>query len=142
MVTLPVRFRGGSLVVRNSDGGEEKFYGRGGKPGDMEWTAFMADCDHEIEPVQKGCRMSIAYGVYLRTFGTAEINPDPLIAPSDHFLDMVSPILNMSRGRKIAFYLNGDYGVNPGEILADSLVPDVSATVAMLSQYHADDRCS
>ncbi|KAH8101731.1 hypothetical protein BXZ70DRAFT_72160 [Cristinia sonorae] len=135
VVTLPVRFRGGSLVVKNADGIEEKFYGRGGKPGDMEWTAFMADCDHEIEPVQKGCRMSISYGVYLRTFGTAEINPDPLISPSDNFLDMVSPVLNMSRGRKIAFSLSGDYGVNPGEVLADSLVPDLKGGDSIL--YHA-----
>ncbi|TCD65304.1 hypothetical protein EIP91_002829 [Steccherinum ochraceum] len=135
LVTLPVRFRGGALVVRSMDGSEEKFYGRGGKPGDMEWAAFMADCDHEVEPVQKGCRMSISYGVYLRTFGTAEINPDPLISPSDNFLDMVSPILNMSRGRKVAFYLCGEYGVNPGEVLADSLVPDLKGGDSIL--YHA-----
>lgn len=125
-VTLPVRFRGGALVVRNQEGAEENFHGRGGKAGDMEWTAFMADCDHEIQPVSKGCRLTISYAVHLRTFGTAGICPDPLISPSDQLLDMVCPVLNMSRGRKIAFYLSGDYGVNPADVLADSLVPRVS----------------
>lgn len=125
-VTLPVRFRGGALVVRNMEGAEEKFFGRGGKSVDMEWTAFMADCEHEIEPIQKGCRMSISYAVFVKTFGPSGAQPDPLITPSDQFLDMVSPILNMSRGRRIGFHLTGDYGVNPGEVLAESLVPNVS----------------
>ncbi|KAH9829229.1 uncharacterized protein C8Q71DRAFT_718553 [Rhodofomes roseus] len=135
VVTLPVRFRGGSLVVRNGDSVEEKFFGRGGKGGDMEWTAFMGDCDHEVELVQKGCRVSISYAVQLRTFGPALIQPNPLITPSDRFLDLMSPILNMSRGRRIAFYLTGDYGVNPGQVLAESLVPYLKGGDSVL--YHA-----
>jgi hypothetical protein len=131
LVTLPVRFRGGDLVVRSPDGHEEKYHGRQGKPGDMEWTAFMADCDHEIEPVTKGCRMTISYAVHLRSFGPAAIQPDPLITPSDRFLDQLSPVLNLSRGRKIAFHLTCEYGVNPGEALAESLVPYVSVLMFM-----------
>ena len=126
LVTLPVKFRGGSLVVRSPDGSEEKFYGRGGKSGDMEWTAFMSDCDYEIQPVRSGCRITISYAVQLKSFGPAGLQPDPLITPSDQFLDKLSPVLNLSRGRSIAFYLTGEYGVNPGEVLAESLVPNVS----------------
>lgn len=126
IVTLPVRFRGGALVIRSPEGNDERFFGRGGKPGYMEWTAFMGDCSYEIEPVGKGARVTMSYGVHLRTFGPSGIQPDPLIAPSDQFLDTISPLLNMSRGRRVAFYLCGDYGVNPGEVLAESLVPDVS----------------
>ena len=126
LVTLPVKFRGGSLVVRNPAGAEERYYGRGGKSGDMEWTAFMSDCDYEIQPVRSGCRITISYAVQLKSFGPAGLQPDPLITPSDQFLDMLSPVLNMSRGRRIAFYLTGEYGVNPGEVLAESLVPSVS----------------
>lgn len=129
VVTLPVRFRGGALIVRDPDGNEERYHGRGGKDGDIEWTAFLADCEYEVETVQKGCRMFISYGVYLRTFGPSGLYPDPLIAPSDHFLDLLSPILNMNRGRKIGFYISNDYGVNPSDVLADTLVPLVSVTV-------------
>jgi hypothetical protein len=125
IVTLPVRFRGGALVIRDPDGREEKYFGRGGKNGDIEWIAFLPDCDYEIETVQKGCRMSISYAVFLRTFGPSGLSPDPLINPSDDFLDLVAPILNMSRGRKIAFYLTYDHSVNPAETLAESLVPQV-----------------
>lgn len=125
IITLPVRFRGGALIVRDPEGNQEKYFGRGGKNGDIEWTAFLPDCDYEVETVQKGCRMSLSYGVFLRTFGPAGANPDPLIHPSDDFLDLLAPILNMSRGRRIAFYANYDYQMNPAEVLAETLVPHV-----------------
>ncbi|EGO01339.1 hypothetical protein SERLA73DRAFT_106044 [Serpula lacrymans var. lacrymans S7.3] len=131
-VTLPVRFRGGGLVIRDAEGREEKYYGRGGKAGDMEWTAFLAECEYEVEPVQRGCRISISYGVHLKTFGPTV---DPLITPSEKFLDFLTPVLNMSRGRKIAFYLTQEYTVNPSEVLADSLVPHLKGNDSLL--YHA-----
>ncbi|KIY72072.1 hypothetical protein CYLTODRAFT_429157 [Cylindrobasidium torrendii FP15055 ss-10] len=137
-VTLPVRYRGGALVIRSDNVGvEEKAYGRGGKTGDMEWTAFLADCDYEIETVEKGCRLSVQYGVYLKTFGTGAVGSisEPLINPSDTILDLLSPVLNMSRGRNIAFYLQHEYGVNPAEVLAESLVPMLKGADSVI--YHA-----
>lgn len=133
VVTLPVKFRGGALVVRNVEGTEERFFGRAGKPGDMEWTAFMGDCDCEIEEVTKGARVTMSYAVQIRSFGPSGIQPDPLISPSDQFLDLISPILNMSRGRRVAFYLTGEYDVNPADVIADSLVPNVSVPTRELN---------
>lgn len=130
-ITLPVRFRGGTLVIRDIDRSEERYSGRGGKGGDMEWVAFLAECEYEVEPVNKGCKLTISYGVYPRTFGPAGAYPDPLIAPSANFLDLFSPILNTMRGRKIAFYLINDYGINPSEVLAESLVPYVSSELSI-----------
>lgn len=135
LVTLPVRFRGGDLVVRSPEGAEERYHARGGKVGDIEWTAFMADCNHEIEPVIKGCRLTISYAVHIKSFGPAAIQPDPLITPSDHFLDLLSPVLNLSRGRKLAFHLTNEYGICPGEALAESLVPYLKGGDSIL--YHA-----
>ncbi|KAG7445361.1 uncharacterized protein BT62DRAFT_191236 [Guyanagaster necrorhizus] len=126
-VTLPVRFRGGALIVRSdSTNAEERFTGKGGKNGDIEWTAFLADCDYEVEMVEKGCRLSILYGVYLKTFGTGVgvgVVAEPLVNPSDGFFDLLAPVLNMSRGRKVAFSLSHDYGVCPADVLAEYLVP-------------------
>ncbi|KAF4576214.1 hypothetical protein EYR40_000453 [Pleurotus pulmonarius] len=135
IVTLPVRFRGGALVVHDPEGGSEKYDGRGGKSGDIEWTAFVADCDYEVETVTKGCRITLTYGVYLKTFGPSGLNPDPLINPSDNFLDLLSPIFNLARGRKIAFYIMNDYEVNPSEVLAEALVPELKGGDSVL--YHA-----
>ncbi|KAJ3765846.1 hypothetical protein FB446DRAFT_431266 [Lentinula raphanica] len=133
-VTLPVRFRGGSFIVRDAEGYEEKYFGRGGKSGDMEWLAFSADCEYEVEPVTKGCRIQILYGVYLKTFGPTGVT-EPLINPSDKFLDLMSPVLNMSLGRRIGIYITNDYGVNPSEVLAESLVPMLKGGDSVL--YHA-----
>ncbi|KAI0318665.1 hypothetical protein OF83DRAFT_1056438 [Amylostereum chailletii] len=135
LVTLPVRHRGGALRVRTAEGEQETYHGRGGKAGHMDWVAFFSDCEVEVEPVQKGCRITIAYAVHLRSFGPAGVAPDPLITPSDEFLDNIAPVLNIMRGRMLAFHLTGDYGVNPGEVLAESLVPYLKGGDSVL--YHA-----
>ncbi|EPQ50762.1 hypothetical protein GLOTRDRAFT_66433, partial [Gloeophyllum trabeum ATCC 11539] len=135
VVTLPVRFRGGNLVVRDAEGNPEKFHGRGGKVGDMEWVAFLSDCDYETETVEKGCKVCISYAVYVKSHGPSGLTPDPLITPSIQFLDLLIPILNVTRGRQIAFYLTGEYGVNPAELIADSLVPNLKGGDSLL--YHA-----
>ncbi|KAG6852284.1 hypothetical protein C0991_001346 [Blastosporella zonata] len=133
IITLPSRFEGGTLVVHNHDGIQERYIGRGGKIDEIEWTAFLPDCDYEIEPVQRGCRISITYGVFLRSFGAGA--PDSLIRPSDDYLDRLGSVLNLSRGRKIGFHLEFDYSVNPAESLADSVVPWLRGGDSLL--YHA-----
>jgi len=139
IVTLPVRHRGGALVIRDPDENEEIYHGggRGGAigVGHLEWTAILADCDYEVEEVTKGCRLTLSYAVYLRTFGPSGLQPDPLITPSDRFLDLVAPVMNVCRGRNIAFYLTGEYGVNPADVLAESLVPYLKGGDSLL--YHA-----
>ncbi|KAG6847954.1 hypothetical protein H0H93_004657 [Arthromyces matolae] len=133
IITLPSRFEGGALIVRSPNGLQEKYVGRGGTIEEIEWTAFLPDCEYEIEPVQRGCRISISYGVFLRTFGPN--GSDALIRPCDEYLDKLGSILNISRGRKIAFHLEFDYPVNPAESLADSVVPLLRGGDSLL--YHA-----
>ena len=135
IITLPVRFRGGALIVNAAEGGEERFQGRGWKNGQMEWVAYLSDCTAEVEAVQKGCRITLSYALHLKTFGPSGVAPDPLITPSDYFLDNLAPIFNMMRGRAIAFYLTGDYGVNPADVLAESLVPHVSTRRSRVSFF-------
>ena len=144
IITLPVRFRGGALIVNAPEGGEERFQqGRGSKSGQMEWVAYLSDCTAEVEAVQKGCRITVSYAIYLKTFGPSGVAPDPLITPNDYLLDNLVPIFNTMRGRMIAFYLTGDYGVNPADVLAESLVPYVSTNrVECDSSPHPFTTCS
>ncbi|KIY47461.1 hypothetical protein FISHEDRAFT_45220 [Fistulina hepatica ATCC 64428] len=135
LVTLPVRFRGGDLIIRDPEGNEDRYHGRGGKSGDIEWCCFLDKCEYEVAQVTKGCRISISYGMYMQTYGTAGVSPEPLIYPSDNLLDLLSPILNHSRGRSIAFYVAHDHGVNPSEVLAETLVPQLKGGDSLL--YHA-----
>ena len=50
--------------------------------------------------------------------------------PSEHFLDLICPVLNASRGQTIAFYLREQYGFSPAEVLAETLVPHVSINMS------------
>lgn len=131
IVTLPVRFRGGALKVCNPEGDEERFFPPAqfvGAQGEMQlpWTAFLADCEHEVEYVEQGSRMSIKYSIWMKTFGPVGQKPNPLITPHDQLLDALSPILNLSRGQRLGIYLTGKYDCSPADVLADSLVPSAS----------------
>ncbi|KAJ7155686.1 hypothetical protein C8R46DRAFT_1041042 [Mycena filopes] len=130
-VTLPVRFRGGALVIRDADGGQEERLATAAPTSDLEWTAFLGACEHEVEAVTKGCRISLSYAVFARSFGA----PEPLFTPSQPFLDLLPPVLQMSRGRKIAFLLAHDYDIDPSVSVAESLVPFLKGGDSML--YHA-----
>jgi hypothetical protein len=136
ILTLPVRFRGGALFVTSPEGGVERFQGRSGKSGQIDWVAYLSDCSTEVEPVQKGCRITISYGVHLKTFGPAGVSPDPLITPSDYILDNLAQVFNVMRGRTIAFYLTGEYNVSPADVLAESLVPYVSEAYSKHAWHH------
>jgi hypothetical protein len=129
LITLPVRFQGGELVVTHPEdslGTAERFRGRGGKAGDIEWTAFLADCSYRWEQVTQGCRMSLVYHVCLKSATSTETVPRPLIVPNDRFLDAMTPLFTRARGRKLGFYLSGSYNISPAEDLADSIIPQVS----------------
>lgn len=65
IITLPIRFKGGALAVHDLNGNQQKYYGRGRQPGDLEWVAFLSDCDYEVTPVTKGVRLMISYNILL-----------------------------------------------------------------------------
>jgi hypothetical protein len=140
IVTLPVRYRGGAIKVRDSSkaphGPEETFYANGGKDGVVEWIAFLPTCDYEVETIESGCRVFSTYGVYLPDAVPPHGNPVPSartsITPSDDFIDALSPILNIMRGYRIAFFLMHDYGVDPSEMVAEALVPRVCVSPSLL----------
>ena len=139
IITLPVRFRGGAIVVRDSEGREERFQGNGGKNGDIDWVALRNDCTYEVEPVDKGVQLSISYGVFIKSFGPTSPTADTLVTPTDKFFDLLSPILNLSRGKSIAFYLNYDYNVNPAEAIANVLVSQVRRCSTTPGQTGSND---
>lgn len=116
--------------MRDTQRREERFLSMGGKSGDLDWIALRSDCTYEIEPVQNGVSLAITYAVFVQSFGPATNNPDTLITPSDQFFNLLSPILNLSRGKTLGFYLNQDYISNPAEAVANTLVPQVGRSNA------------
>ncbi|KAJ2916229.1 hypothetical protein MD484_g4192, partial [Candolleomyces efflorescens] len=137
IITLPVHFQGGALIVREPSGAQERFITKSRGEGDLEWVAFLANCDYETEVVDKGYRVMISYGVYVRSFSPeGAIKFECLSVPTDAFFDALAPVMNLSRGRTVGFYLGNDYlGVNPSLVTADKLVPQLKAGDYLL--YHA-----
>ncbi|KDQ06759.1 hypothetical protein BOTBODRAFT_121049 [Botryobasidium botryosum FD-172 SS1] len=133
VVVLPVRFRGGAMIIRRN-GLEERFTPQA-KAGELEWTAFRSDCDQEVQRVESGYRMQVTWNVLLKTFGPGGLTPNPLIAPNPRLTDALVDILKRARGLRLGFYLSLDYGICPGDVLADSLVPRLKGADAVL--YHA-----
>nr|GAT51333.1 predicted protein [Mycena chlorophos] len=160
-ITLPVRFSGGALTIRDPlDGRTERLENTQSStqsaPGDLEWTAFLGECEYEVDVVTRGCRMSISYAVFAKPFGPApgpsaglaspapfvsgqqlpggidNQSTTPLFAPNQPFLDLLPPVLQLSRGRKIAFLLSHDYDVDASSVLAETLVPQLKGGDALL----------
>lgn len=132
MVTLPVHYRGGTLVIGN-EGKEERFYGRlGSKANELEWQAWRTNSDWEVQKVEKGHRVAMTWHVYQRSYGPSS---HPLMVPNDALLDALADLLNHGRGKNLGFFLSHEYGVSPSDVLADSLAPYLKGADAIL--YHA-----
>ncbi|KAJ7626052.1 hypothetical protein FB45DRAFT_922827 [Roridomyces roridus] len=140
-IGLPVRFRGGALVIRDTAGNIERLE-TAAPTNDLEWTAFLGECEYEVEPVTQGARVALSYAVFARSFAAAPelVMPSegvlaPLVSPSQPFLDLLPPVLQMSRGRKLGFLLSHDYDADPSALVAESLVPLLKGGDSLL--YHA-----
>lgn len=66
VVCLPVRFRGGRLVLTHDaatktfDWQSDGYYAKV-DPCQLEWAAFYGDVDHEVEPVTEGTRVTLTW---------------------------------------------------------------------------------
>ncbi|GAM24050.1 hypothetical protein SAMD00019534_072250 [Acytostelium subglobosum LB1] len=75
VLSLPCPHRGGDLVVNHS-GRDEVVSLENDSMSAIKWTAFFADCQHEVKPVTEGCRVCLVYNL-LRSGGTnVDINVD------------------------------------------------------------------
>ncbi len=87
IVALPNPFEGGHLVVRHGNT-KETFKFREAAKGDApSYVAFYADCEHEVEPVNYGFRLCLAYNLVLKatavqssTTTKSTARPGPLAA--------------------------------------------------------------
>lgn len=80
VVCLPLRFRGGRLVLRQGEstriyGWESDDYWRREEPCEVSWAAFYGDVDHEIEPVTDGTRATLTW--LLRSTAEHAVTPPP-----------------------------------------------------------------
>ena len=79
VVGLPSAHTGGELVIRFGGKEETVDFSKAASHFKIPYTAFFADCDHELKPVTSGYRVCLVYNL-VQPAGTTKIE-SPKIAP-------------------------------------------------------------
>ena len=74
IVALPSLHAGGELVIRHH-GREARLDLRCADVSEVAWAAFYADCEHEVLPIDSGCRLVLVYN--LRRTGRGRLPRPP-----------------------------------------------------------------
>ncbi|GAM24045.1 hypothetical protein SAMD00019534_072200 [Acytostelium subglobosum LB1] len=91
VLSLPCPHRGGDLVVNHS-GRDEVVSLENDSMSTIKWTAFFADCQHEVKPVTEGNRVCLVYNL-LRSGGTnvdINISSEPITQAFNQVFGLVS----------------------------------------------------
>lgn len=67
VVCLPSGFKGGNLLIRYNE--KETVFDWQKKRGDrkkIQWATFYSDCEHEIERIESGHRVTLTYNLYAK----------------------------------------------------------------------------
>ncbi|KAJ9193161.1 hypothetical protein DTO164E3_5523 [Paecilomyces variotii] len=80
VVCLPCEFKGGRLLVRH-DGQEVDFDWASASTSTVQWAAFYSDCEHEIETVTEGHRITLTYNLHVTEAVGLSLLPNPVIDP-------------------------------------------------------------
>jgi predicted 2-oxoglutarate/Fe(II)-dependent dioxygenase YbiX len=75
VIVLPSDSAGGELVVRHKER-SVRFDLRCEDPAEAVFSAFYADCPHEVLPVTAGCRLTLVYNLLRRGRGRAPLPPN------------------------------------------------------------------
>ncbi|MCZ2340670.1 MAG: 2OG-Fe(II) oxygenase [Bacteroidales bacterium] len=125
IVVLPNPFDGGRLIVRHNDNDERLSFQEAATGKNACFAVFFADCKHEVEKVQSGVRLVLAYNMVLTPQAneltknpTTSINPlteaiktwfvrqpaEPLVFALEHHYTQAGLSLDLLKGadRKLA----------------------------------------
>ncbi|KAK2734712.1 hypothetical protein FQN57_001482 [Myotisia sp. PD_48] len=82
VVCLPSPHAGGSLIVRH-EGKSITFDWDKRSASTIQWAAFYSDCEHEIERVTEGHRLTLTYNLYVSEPIGGALLPSPTLQPSN-----------------------------------------------------------
>ncbi|RAK82179.1 2OG-Fe(II) oxygenase [Aspergillus fijiensis CBS 313.89] len=84
VVCLPSQFSGGRLTVRHG-GQQSAFNWSESSQSAIQWAAFYSDCEHEIETITEGHRLTLTYNLYITQAPTAKIDASSLVLQPQSF---------------------------------------------------------
>ncbi|KAJ9302233.1 hypothetical protein DTO271G3_1099 [Paecilomyces variotii] len=80
VVCLPCEFKGGRLLVRHEEQSVD-FDWANASTSAIQWAAFYSDCEHEIETVTEGHRITLTYNLHVIEAVGLSLLPNPVIDP-------------------------------------------------------------
>ncbi|KAL2816979.1 hypothetical protein BJX63DRAFT_386943 [Aspergillus granulosus] len=114
VVCLPSKFTGGSLHVEHH-GHKITFDWSDKSDATIQWAAFYSDCEHEIETVTHGDRITLTYNLYV-TERPGELVPSPTAVIDPTTLSLYGWMKNrlardsfMQNGGILGFYCSHAY---------------------------------
>ena len=78
VVCLPAPFKGGKLTVQHH-GQVVEFDWSLKSSSAIQWAAFYSDCEHEIETITEGDRITLTYNLYVTESHAGSILESPLL---------------------------------------------------------------
>ncbi|KAF5234134.1 hypothetical protein FAUST_7785 [Fusarium austroamericanum] len=94
VVCLPVAHMGGKLALRH-DGQQVEFDWASQHPETIQWAAFLYDCEHDIQPITEGYRVTLTYNLLWTKFGPSSMAAYPNLVDqqSMHFYNSLETYL-------------------------------------------------
>ena len=81
IVVLPSKFKRGSLLVWEKDRPRRFDFGQARLEQAAEYVAFYADCEHEVERVESGVRVCLAFNLIVKPSGKRKRKPSDAADP-------------------------------------------------------------
>ncbi|OQD86871.1 hypothetical protein PENSOL_c084G03942 [Penicillium solitum] len=113
VVCLPSPFKGGNLIVQH-EGKQVTFDWSHQSASAIQWAAFYSDCEHEIETVTEGERITLTYNLYVTEPVGGSILPSLIVDPKSLSLhsflkELVVEPGFMKEGGAFGFYCSHAY---------------------------------
>ena len=116
VVCLPSPFKGGNMLVQSHDKTNVVEFDWSSRSGsNIQWAAFYTDCDHQVEGITEGYRVTLIYRLYItRPFGSSIPDSNPIIDPQSlplykYFHDLIAQPGFFKHGKLICTTFCEDY---------------------------------
>jgi len=76
VIQLPSDYEGGQLTVTHNGKETEFSFGGSDAGGNIYFTAFYADCEHEVKPITKGHRLCLVYNLLYSDIKECPVPPN------------------------------------------------------------------
>jgi len=106
VITLPGEYEGGEFVIEFDN--QKKVIEKDFNKFDIQYTAFYADCNHELLPVKSGYRLSLVYNL-IRGAKDVDLGPAATGNHINLLVPLLKNVLQTAGSKPLAYILEHQY---------------------------------